>query len=54
MSTLVTILLAIVMEVISPKATSSFEVKDGINHIEVQETLFFTNELSTFIPTKTC
>jgi hypothetical protein len=54
MSTLVTILLAIVMEVIAPKAISSFEVKNSINQIDVEEVLFFSEEQPTLIPFKTC
>ena len=54
MNTLVTILLAIVMEVIAPATLSSSEVKNSINHIDVEEVLFFIEDLPTLISIKNC
>lgn len=54
MSTLVSILLAVVMEFLTPATISATEVKDNFNRIEVEEVLFFMEELPTVTQLKNC
>jgi hypothetical protein len=54
MSTLVSILLAVVMEFLAPATISSSEVRHNINRIEVEEVLFFMEELPTVTQFKNC
>jgi hypothetical protein len=54
MSTLVSILLAVVMEFLTPATISSSEVMQNINRIEVEEVLFFMEELPAVTQLKNC
>jgi hypothetical protein len=54
MSTLVSILLAVVMEFLAPVTLSSSEELQNINRIEVEEVLFFVEELPTVTQLKNC
>lgn len=54
MGTLVNILLAVVMELITPVTLSSSEINHKINHIEVEEVLFYSEELPTLTSIKNC
>lgn len=54
MSTLVSILLAIVMELLNPSTIGSVEVENTPNRIEVEEVLYFSEDLPTVTPIKNC
>lgn len=54
MSTLVSILLAVVMELLAPANVSSTEVMNINHQIEVEEVLFYIDELPTVTPFKNC
>lgn len=54
MSTLVSILLAVVMEIIAPATISSNEMINNIHQIDVEEVLLFMDELPTVTPFKNC
>ncbi|MCR9182513.1 MAG: hypothetical protein NXH73_06275 [Flavobacteriaceae bacterium] len=54
MGTLVSILLAVVMEILAPSTLSSSEIKDNINRIEVEEVLLYFEELPTLTSIKNC
>lgn len=54
MGTLVSILLALVMEILAPTSLSSSEVKESINRIEVEEVILYFEELPTVTSIKNC
>lgn len=54
MSTLVSILLAVVMELLAPANVSSTEVMNINHRIEVEELLFFMDELPAVNLFKNC
>jgi|GEM_PF-5447880 len=54
MGTLVSILLAVVMEILTPSTLSSSEIKNTINRIEVEEVLLFMGELPSVTLIKNC
>lgn len=54
MSTLVSILLAIVMEILNPATIGSVEIKNSPNQIEAEEVLYFSETWPTVTQIKNC
>lgn len=54
MSTLVSIMLAVVMEVISPTTSTVSDPKHSIHHIDVEEVMLYMEEFPTVTQIKNC
>lgn len=54
MNTLVTIMLAIVLELITPLTIETTELKSNVNHIDVEEVLLYLDDRPTVTQRKNC